>query len=529
MHDLLERLEALADEGTPRGAADVLRGARETIFEAQTWGPLSSRERRRSRLLVTAFAVVLVVVLAVSAVLISRGSDPLPRRRVDVITTPPAPGDLPRPVRHVDGRARAGVPLFLVPDQLPAGLRLLRVTGGNQPGREESRAATPGVERFQQWTKFDASGTRPVETFSLQWGLGVSQDFDPTPVTVRGVHGSYWGRVHTLSWDEPPGRPVVVSGDALSLEDLLAIADGLDARPDGGFDMSRAPDGYVEVAEGPGTASEGTNLRNVIYWDGAGRGFDVRVVDGTQAPPGASLSPFFGDRLVEVRGHHAVVGPRLASAGLVSDQQTAFLQSANQFVQWLEPGNVRVTVSGVGLSEDEVLAVAEGLRAVDAEQWEQLLVQAPGRSGAAPSGSTETPPTFTGEQAQIADAYRDVDRRAHGRRSRFGCRERRQPARHHRRPRFVIRQQCRRLLGPGRRREARRPRPCARDLLDPGRRITVTREPAGLGGARRRPVARQPRDLLRDRRDRTDQVPGAMSGNAACSRYSAPSRRVRLS
>jgi hypothetical protein len=116
-------------------------------------------------------------------------------------------------------------------------------------------------------------------------------------------------------------------------------------------------------------------------------------------------SPFGDARLVDVNGHHAVVGAPLNS-GLSYDQQTMFLSAADQNVQWLEPANTAVTVSAVGLSEDDLFAIARGLRTVDRSEWERLLVTAPGRIGVAPVTPSGPEPTFTGDEGVIADVFR---------------------------------------------------------------------------------------------------------------------------
>jgi hypothetical protein len=136
----------------------------------------------------------------------------------------------------------------------------------------------------------------------------------------------------------------------------------------------------------------------------------VYIVDGSELPPGLNLVPFPSigagrdPHLVAVRGRHAVATRQLLSSGGY-DQQTLFLQGADQNVQWLEPANVMVTVSGVGLTEDEVLEIANGLEVVDRSGWEQLLVQAPGLEAGPPSPVPETEPVLEGDELAAADAF----------------------------------------------------------------------------------------------------------------------------
>jgi hypothetical protein len=201
---------------------------------------------------------------------------------------------------------------------------------------------------------------------------------------------------------------VAVSGDSLPLDALHQVAEGLDRRDDGGFTVMDVPAGYVLAAESPGLRSDGTNAREQIYQDLNGRAVRIRVVDNTETPPGTSLQvggPFDADpHLAEVRGRHAVVSRQLYNgSGGGYDQQTLFLQGSDVFVQWLEPQNVLVTVSSLGLSEDDTLAIARALRVVDQDGWDQVMVQAPGRSGTASTNGNGPP--FQGTDADVANAF----------------------------------------------------------------------------------------------------------------------------
>jgi hypothetical protein len=155
--------------------------------------------------------------------------------------------------------------------------------------------------------------------------------------------------------------------------------------------------------------SEGSATRDVIYSDAAGRGFVVHIADHSDDTPGANLV-LPGNRLVDVSGRHAVVGAHVNS-GVSYDQQTQFLDAADQNVQFLEPANTLVTVRAVGLSEDDVLAIARALETVDRSAWERLLASAPGPATPGPVGPVLTSPppapepTFTGDEAAIVDVF----------------------------------------------------------------------------------------------------------------------------
>jgi hypothetical protein len=209
--------------------------------------------------------------------------------------------------------------------------------------------------------------TDPLAGFRLQ----------SVPVKVRNRPGLYSGQLRALVWEEPQGRAVLVSGP-FTVHELQGIADGLAPRHDGGFVLRKPPRGFELVAEEPGYGSEGKNPRVMIYQGDNGRGFELHVVDHSQMAPGMNL--WFTDaRLVRVRGQDAVLAPRLFSQPGGFDQQTLFMRDANLFVQWREPGNVTVTISGVRLSEGEILSVARNLEVLDRQQWNRLKLQARGR------------------------------------------------------------------------------------------------------------------------------------------------------
>jgi hypothetical protein len=44
----------------------------------------------------------------------------------------------------------------------------------------------------------------------------------------------------------------------------------------------------------------------------------------------------------------------------------------NNYVQWLEPDSTRVTLSGVGVSGDQLLQIARSLEQLSPEPWESL-------------------------------------------------------------------------------------------------------------------------------------------------------------
>jgi hypothetical protein len=419
MDDVWERLERLAEEGTPRGATAVMRGARQSLLVEPREVPRAKTEWGGRSMLLVAGVVLLVVVVVASVLVVTRDTSPS-SRVLPVISDTATYRDL-----YDTTDQPASGPLYVIPDFVPAGFSVLRVDDSSPTG---SGGGSPEVDRMDGWARLDAAGERVVESFTLQWGPGVpslsgqpgfpdsAQTTDPlagfrsqgTPTTVRG-HDGLEGtnpQIHFVAWEEPPGQMVALTSSTVSSSDLLGVAESLGTRPDGGFEVTRAPEGFVQVTSQPGVASSGSASRDVMYRDVTGRGFRVHVDDDSEQPPGTALLSNIGDpTLIAFAGHHAVVSSQL-NAGLTYDQQSSFLQAADQYVQWLAPANTRVTVAGLGLSEAEVLAIAQGMRTVDRTGWEQFLVQAPGRVGAPPADLSVPEPEFTGDEAAIADVFR---------------------------------------------------------------------------------------------------------------------------
>jgi hypothetical protein len=420
MVDVQERLERLADDGTPRGANAVMEGARRSLLVEMHEVPRARSEWRARRGVLVAAVVVLVAAVVASVAVVrdtSKSSDVLP-----VVSDTTTYRDL----YDTSDQPAAG-PLYLIPGFVPDGFNVQQV---EDPGLAGGVSGSPQWERILGFARFDPAGERALDWFQVSWGSGVyapglgleaaptTQPADPlagyrsqgAPVAVHGHEGVAVTEpdLHLVIWEESPGRVAQVGSLTLGTDDLVAIADGLTSTPDGGLGVSRAPDGFVQVSAEPGmvTISPG---RDVVYQDAAGRGFGVFVADHAQQSPGANLltsgAGLLDRRVVDVNGRHAVLGSQINS-GIVLGTQTAFLGSADENIQWLAPGNTLVTLVATGLREDEVLAIARGLLAVDSTLWEQFHVVAPGRIGAAPVDPSAPEPELTGEDAAIADVFR---------------------------------------------------------------------------------------------------------------------------
>ena len=412
MHDLKERLESLASEGALRGADLVLAGARRALDGMPVTHALVP-QRRMPRPALVGIAIVVVLAVVASSLLLLRdpAASPSPSNLVPVL-----PNENPYRDLFQSTPARPGDPTtFLVPGFLPAGMQPLEITGGFEPDRVTSRGGSPSTKHQQTWVRFDTTSERPAEVIIVSWGPGTTDPLagtrnQGTRVDLRDTTGYLRPHQGSLTWEEPAGQLVSVTAETLDRAEIVAMADAFERHGED-FTVAEAPAGFVQVTDDPGMASDGTNARTMIYKDAQGRGLEIRVADAVERSPGASLSDVgpgaigADPHVVDVRGHHAVVARIALNGGGAYNARTTFMVGANQTVQWREPRNVTVTVNGVGLTEAEVLAVARGLRRVDADGWDEVLALAPGRSGAPPPAPAQLAEPVRGERAAVADAF----------------------------------------------------------------------------------------------------------------------------
>jgi hypothetical protein len=318
----------------------------------------------------------------------------------------------------------AGDPLFLVPGEpLPDGFELLEASGGDQPGVDTDTVVSQDWDATQRWVRFDGTGEHPVDVIDIEWREG--------PVSVEDVRSSEaegWVegpvddgqgvrslvRVHGYVAPEDPAGPVT----PLTLDVLNQVLDEVVARSDGGVLLAAGPEGFELVGEWPGVASEGTNPRVLAYGEPDVRGFQLQIVDDSELPPSTSLFAAAARR-VTVRGNEGVATPHLFSRPSLFDPDSVFLANADRYVQWVEPDGERVTLSALGMTDAEVLALADSLEVVDAEAWSALQddlapepdvagpsASAPPTSGAPGTATTAGAPAG---QVQIAGSYEGTE------------------------------------------------------------------------------------------------------------------------
>lgn len=213
---------------------------------------------------------------------------------------------------------------------------------------------------------------------------------EPSPLQVLGqdltVTGDDAG-TRTLSWIQADGRSVAVMTFGLSQPDLVILAESL-LRGDAATSAPALPPGFVAIRDG--ALPEGLPTVSFSTWEAEiGRRFTVNVSDisGVTLDDLAWWLP--GGRATKVRGTTAIYAAHPEGA-----------------LAWIERPGTMVSVYGTGLSEKELTTIAENLKPVDANAWQDLLVGAPQRGnelqpmiGGGPGGPTpgELPPAGPAE------------------------------------------------------------------------------------------------------------------------------------
>jgi hypothetical protein len=356
------------------------------------------RLRARTALVIGAFAAVLAIVVAVVAV--STSGDGGHLRKV----VPPSEQPLfPDVVNHT------GPELLLSPQTVPAGYQRLLATGPDLHGTVRS-GSFGGQMTTQYWVRLDATGTNPQSAFTVAWGpahideaqqqLQQQMGFPPTsgdalapyrndgtPITVAG-HQAYWSPLGMIAWEQNNQIVVVASGTnswvgtwptVLAQADVEAIAGQVERNSDGAYTLNKPPAGFQLAGQAANTDNPGTNERRLVYSDGNNHGFAIQLTDNTQTPPSVALS-WPGAQLVRVRNQTAVLtqflnggdgsGCATIDAFICTTQQVGVLNST--YLQWLEPDTTRVTITGVGLTEQQLLDIGRSLITITPEDWKQL-------------------------------------------------------------------------------------------------------------------------------------------------------------
>ena len=366
-----------------------------------------SPPRRRS--LVVVLTALVVIGLVVGGVLVTKNGDDGRGKTPKVV--PPAEQPL-----FPDYPPHQGAPLLLAPSAVPTGFKFVSAEGPDERGGIEL-GVIPG-QVLQYWLLLDATGQHPVSGFTVGWGPanpeqalkdagrsipGLPNQSDAlqpfqlrsVPITVAGHDAFYDQFGQTIAWEEQ-GQVVHVGAlqdswvgtwpSRLGVTDLQTIANDLVRTPDGTYDLRNPPAGYQLVGQQPpntasSSASSGpsADARQLIYSDGANHGFSIALSDDVAATPGVALAEPPAT-LVNVRGVNAVLTPFINGGnGLGCGTNDLFLCSTRPadlsftYLQWTEPDNTTVTITSIGLTQDQVLDLARGLKTVTSSDWQNLV------------------------------------------------------------------------------------------------------------------------------------------------------------
>jgi hypothetical protein len=358
MRDLEERLTALAEEGDPRGAAHVMRDARGALEAPPDETPLP---RWRGGLRAAVALVSVLAVVAIGATLVAVMSDDQ-KSATD-------PTDAPR---------------YFLPATVPAGFTLTRTADGV----ELPRPAIDTTTHTQRWVQFDPNGVQPIDTIDVQWQrvppTSTATGGDPLesfragsrPASVRGHDGLYSAQDGWLVWVEEPGVVVSVSAKAVPAWGQNApalprtivdqVAASLRRRADGGFDIT-APGGYELVGEWPEVGVPGVRPRGALYTNHDGRAFQLQLVDDSEQPPGSNPM-FTSTSRVDVNGAKAWLMTFVSAPPTVVVDGASLFDNGDRFLQWTDK-NTRLTVTGRGLADDQLVSIARSLAPVDSQTW----------------------------------------------------------------------------------------------------------------------------------------------------------------
>lgn len=198
---------------------------------------------------------------------------------------------------------------------------------------------------------------------------------EPAPLRALGrdvaLAGDPFGQ-RNLSWTQADGRTVGVMTFGLSQGELVAVAESLLAG-DAATAVPALPVGFDPIKSGSDSGSPPMTLQS---WEAAGGDrFSMAVGEGPYAGVDDLAWWLPGGRALKVRDTTAVYLAALEEAFLV----------------WVErPGTV-VTMQASGLSEQELVAIADGLRPISDAEWVELTTRVPPVPALAVSGPTIGP------------------------------------------------------------------------------------------------------------------------------------------
>ena len=198
----------------------------------------------------------------------------------------------------------------------------------------------------------------------------------PPTCTVAGAVD-----VTTVWWHETDDLEVVLASRSLTVDQIVAIADGLAIEQED-VTLGVLPEGLPgpldEVGRLHDTAVAATRDA-VAHWVGyidsanpTSRYVDVTTLAGDAAELMALVWELGADQQVSVRGTDAWLA--LGDSGIAASADAA-TDAAQIDLVWQEADGVLVHVTSVGVQQDEVLGLVESLQAATDTEWEDVKAE----------------------------------------------------------------------------------------------------------------------------------------------------------
>ncbi len=254
------------------------------------------------------------------------------------------------------------------------GNRSLHVTGdsgrlylaptGVEPRFHLDRASDGGPGDALPPSTYRAFGRRAADGFTVEGSVVITMPGDramsgtkpePTPLRALGrdlpVAGNPFGQ-RSVSWTQADGRTVGVITFGVSQAELAGVVESL-LPGDAAVVVPVLPAGFGPLKSGAIAGAPPVTFQNWETGDGAR--FSVAVAEGSDSTVDDLAWWLPGSRARTVR-----------------DTTAAYLARDELFLTWIERPGTMVTLQARGLSEQELIAIAEGLRPIDAAAWREL-------------------------------------------------------------------------------------------------------------------------------------------------------------
>lgn len=293
---------------------------------------------------------------------------------------------------HADQVISGSIQPYL-PNVVPEGMVLAGAGEEDGSGRTD-----PGLNAFGALTTYGPALDDPrIAVTALRDGVGLdsSRVPDARQVSVGDRTGyltenSGLGSGFTLevpATESLAGPSLIIFGPDVDEGLLVEVAlgtslDGLDATvspevlPSGWRLLASEPDGLM-AASGPMAVMRGsaqTRMAGAVYVsEDQERSLMVSVAARTSESLHTQRLFLAGVETVRIRGHEAVLGHTDAGSAEVEPGVTFSWIEPYRSVQWMERPGEMITVAGLGLSREELVAAAESMEPVEPTRWRELV------------------------------------------------------------------------------------------------------------------------------------------------------------